>query len=178
MEFFHGRTNFDFMSKAVAAAVFSAVLTLVCIGSLIFRGMEFGIDFTGGVLIEVGYEKSPDLGEIRRALEAGGFADAQVQNFGTARDVLVRLPPPPEAGADLAAQGGTLGAEVLQVLRETCARSGDRMPAIAVTGYASVEDAGRALAAGFQAHLAKPFEMEELFRLLETLAPAALRRRA
>jgi PAS domain S-box-containing protein len=69
------------------------------------------------------------------------------------------------------------GYELLSALRGACPARNGRMPAIAVTGYASVEDAARAMAAGFQAHLAKPFEMNELFTLLEALAPAAARGR-
>lgn len=117
MEFFHGKTHFDFMGKAVPAAIFSVVLSLVCIGGMVVRGFNFGIDFTGGVLIEAGYEQPPDLGQIREELKAGGFPEAQVQNFGTARDVLVRLPPREEEG-DLANQGGKLGEQVLQLLRQ------------------------------------------------------------
>jgi PAS domain S-box-containing protein len=63
------------------------------------------------------------------------------------------------------------GYELLQALRRELGAEHDRLPAIAVTGYASVEDAARAMAAGFQAHLAKPFDMEELFKLVETLVP-------
>ncbi len=122
MEFFHGTTTFDFMGKARPAAAFSLVLSLICIGSIIFRGLEFGIDFTGGVLIEAGYEQAPDLAVIRDELRSGGFTDALVQNFGTARDVLVRLPPREEAGTDLANQGGQLGQEVLELLRQQGAK--------------------------------------------------------
>jgi preprotein translocase subunit SecF len=118
MEFFRSRTNIDFMGVAVPAAVFSAVLSLACFGSIIVRGMEFGIDFTGGVLIEAGYEQVPDLGVIREDLRAGGYAEAQVQNFGTARDVLVRLPPVETADGDLANQGGRIGQEILELLRK------------------------------------------------------------
>jgi preprotein translocase subunit SecF len=118
MEFFHKKTNIDFMGVAVPAAVFSVVLSLVCIGSILFRGMEFGIDFTGGVLIEAGYEEVPDLAVIREELRTAGYAEAQVQNFGTARDVLVRLPPISTAEGDLANQGGRIGQEILQLLRQ------------------------------------------------------------
>jgi len=69
------------------------------------------------------------------------------------------------------------GYELLSALRSASPSVNGAMPAIAVTGYASVEDASRAMAAGFQAHLAKPFEMNELFTLLEALVPAAVRGR-
>lgn len=117
MEIFHRRTSIDFMGAAIPATIASALITLVCLGSLAFRGLEFGIDFTGGVLIEAGYEQAPDLAVIRGELAGAGFAEAQVQNFGSTRDVLVRLPPVEGAEGDLANQGGKLGQEVLEVLR-------------------------------------------------------------
>ena len=95
MEFFSKKTSFDFLGKRKAAFVFSAVLM---VGSLILlipgvRGLNFGIDFTGGVLVEVAYEGAADLPDIRERLAANGFPDAQVQNFGTSSDVLVRILP-------------------------------------------------------------------------------------
>jgi preprotein translocase subunit SecF len=95
VEFFSKKTNFDFLGKRKPAFVLSAVLM---IGSLILvipgvRGLNFGIDFTGGVLVELGYKAAADLPDIRSRLAANGFADAQVQNFGTARDVLIRVLP-------------------------------------------------------------------------------------
>jgi preprotein translocase subunit SecF len=117
MEIFHRRTSIDFMGQAIPATIFSVIVTLACLGSIAFRGLEFGIDFTGGVLIEAGYEQPPDLGMIREELAGAGFAEAQVQNFGSTRDVLVRLPPVKGAEGDLANQGGKLGQQVLEVLR-------------------------------------------------------------
>jgi len=67
--------------------------------SLATRGLDFGIDFTGGILLEVGYEQAADLEGIRGTLADAGFTDAQVQLFGRDTDVLVRLPPQPEDSA-------------------------------------------------------------------------------
>lgn len=64
---------------------------VVAIGSLAVKGLKMGIDFTGGTLIEVGYQGAADLNALRDTLDQGGFADATVQNFGTAKDVLIRL---------------------------------------------------------------------------------------
>ena len=71
--------------------IFSGVLMIISIGSLATRGLQMGIDFTGGTLIEVGYQKAADLTALRNTLNEAGFSDATVQNFGTAKDVLIRL---------------------------------------------------------------------------------------
>jgi len=86
-------TRFKFMARRRMAAIFSGVLLLLSLGSLAVRGLEFGIDFTGGTLIEVGYSEAADLGQVRGALEQAGFRSAVVQHFGTSRDVLVRIAP-------------------------------------------------------------------------------------
>lgn len=93
MRFLQKKTHFDFMGLRRIAMIVSAVLLVVSIGSLATRGLALGIDFTGGTLIEVGYQDSADLGSLRTALGSGGFGDATVQHFGTSRDVLVRLAP-------------------------------------------------------------------------------------
>lgn len=92
MHLFSQETNYNFTGKRRYAAILSAVLLLISVWSLATQGLNFGIDFTGGTMIEVGYENEADLGEIRRTMEAGGFEDATVQNFGTLNDVLIRLP--------------------------------------------------------------------------------------
>ncbi|MDH5190410.1 MAG: protein translocase subunit SecF [Gammaproteobacteria bacterium] len=93
MELFKKTTTFDFMSKRTLALAFSALLIIVSIGSLATRGLNFGIDFTGGTLIEVAYESPAELSEIRSALSSAGYGDAIVQHFGTSQDVLIRLQP-------------------------------------------------------------------------------------
>ena len=93
MQIFKKATNFDFMGKRKLAIAFSLLLIAISIGSLVTRGLNFGLDFTGGTLIEVGYEQPVDLKEVRDALETVGFGDAVVQHFGTSKDVLVRLAP-------------------------------------------------------------------------------------
>lgn len=93
MRILHKTTHIDFLGLRRIAAIVSALLLIVSIGSLAFRGLAVGIDFTGGTLIEVGYQQSADLGQLRAALNNGGFGDATVQHFGTSQDVLVRLAP-------------------------------------------------------------------------------------
>ena len=86
------QTHIDFMSRRWYGLIFSAVLIVVSIGTLTLSGLNFGLDFTGGTLIEVGYEDPPDLSVVREQLNSGGFNDAVVQTFGTARELVVRLP--------------------------------------------------------------------------------------
>ena len=87
----------DFMSKRKLSMVISILLIIGSIVSLSTRGLNLGIDFTGGYLIEVGYKQSADLNAIRDTLKSNDFADAQVQHFGTSQDVLVRLAPRPDS---------------------------------------------------------------------------------
>ena len=83
--------NIDFMGQRKIAAIVSVVLLLVSLGSLATRGLSFGLDFTGGALVEVTYEQAADLNDTRQVLENAGFEDLVVQNFGTDREVLIRL---------------------------------------------------------------------------------------
>nr|WP_237742323.1 protein translocase subunit SecF [Gayadomonas joobiniege] len=103
------------MSQAKLAIAFSAFLFLGSIGSLAINGLQFGLDFTGGTLIEVGYDSAADLPDIRKQLEEGGFEDAVVQHFGTSSDVLIRLAPRDTVKAE------TLSNQVLSVVSTTSA---------------------------------------------------------
>jgi len=83
--------NFDFMALRKPAMLVSASLLLVAVVSLVTLKLNVGIDFTGGSIIEVGYQQAVELEPIRQALEADGFGDAIVQHFGSASEVLIRL---------------------------------------------------------------------------------------
>lgn len=83
----------DFMGKRKLAMSVSLLLILVSIASLFINKLNVGIDFTGGSVIEVGYQQSVDLQPIRQMLEAEGYGDAIVQHFGSAKEVLIRLVP-------------------------------------------------------------------------------------
>jgi preprotein translocase subunit SecF len=82
----------NFMGQRKLASVFSAVLLLVAIGSLSINQLNWGLDFTGGTLVEVHYSDTVPLDGVRRTLEEGDFARAIVVSFGSDRDVLIRLP--------------------------------------------------------------------------------------
>lgn len=112
MEFFRINRTIDFMRLRKPMVVLSAVLVLASIFMLATRSLNFGLDFTGGTLIEVGYESPVDLAGVRETLREGGFGDAVAQHFGTSRDVLVRLAP----RADVSS--ADLSTRVLRVLEE------------------------------------------------------------
>ena len=112
MELFKITTNFDFMGRRRLAYVFSSTLLVLSLASLILRGLSFGIDFTGGTLIEIGYPDSVEIGAVRSALTKAGFEDALVQHFGTARDILVRVAPQEDLGK------AEMSERIFQSLRE------------------------------------------------------------
>lgn len=82
-----------FMKLRIPALVFSTLLILGSLGSLAVNQLNWGLDFTGGTLIEVGYPEAAKLDQIRQQLDRSGFGDAIVQNFGSSQDVLIRLAP-------------------------------------------------------------------------------------
>jgi preprotein translocase subunit SecF len=93
MKFLNKKTQIDFMSKRRMALAFSVVVILVSIISLPVRTLNFGLDFTGGTLIEVGYPTAPTINDVRTRLSTAGFDNAVVQTFGAATDIVVRIPP-------------------------------------------------------------------------------------
>lgn len=102
MRLVHNTTNFDFLGKRKLCAILSGSLLLISVVCLVIRGLAFGIDFTGGTLIEIGFEHPADLHEVRTVLTANNYRDATVQHFGTTRDVLIRIAPRPGlSSADL-----------------------------------------------------------------------------
>lgn len=107
------KTMIDFMGKRKLATVFSLLLIMVSIGSLATKGLNLGIDFTGGYLIEAGYQDDVNLDKVRTALADNGFHDVQVQNFGTSKDIIVRIAPRTDINK------ATIGDNVLSVLMTT-----------------------------------------------------------
>ncbi len=92
MEFFKIKRDIPFMKHALVFNVISLITFLLAVFFLATKGLHFSVEFTGGTLMEVTYAEAPKLDAIRTALEKDGFPDAQVQNFGTSRDLLIRLP--------------------------------------------------------------------------------------
>jgi preprotein translocase subunit SecF len=91
MEFFKIRRVIPFMRYALLFNVISLITFLIAVGSLAVRGLNFSIEFTGGTVMEVGYQQPAEVQKIRETLEHAGLK-AEVQNFGSARDVLIRMP--------------------------------------------------------------------------------------
>ena len=116
MEIVSKNLNIDFMRVRNAAVGLSVVWLLVAAVALAVRGLNFGIDFTGGTLIEVGYQQDVELDSVRRALADGGFGGAAVQRFGTLRDVLIRLAPEENAGVDAEAANAQLSDRIFNAL--------------------------------------------------------------
>ncbi len=93
----------NFMGIRYIAFAFSLIMVLASLGSLAVKGLNFGLDFTGGTLIELNYEEAADLNKIRSQMQEGGYPDAVVQSFGAVNDVLVRMPgDDPELGNQVA----------------------------------------------------------------------------
>lgn len=99
MRIFSNVPNIDFMAQRKVGLIVSTVLTLAAILLVAIRGLNFGIDFTGGVLVEVSYAESVPLDQVRGDLAKGGYHGAVVQHFGSASTLLIRLPPTEETNS-------------------------------------------------------------------------------
>lgn len=103
----------NFMNKRKSAMIFSLILIIISIGSLATKGLNLGIDFTGGYLIEAGYQDDVNLDKVRTALADADFKDARVQNFGTSKDIIVRIAPRADVNK------ATIGDNILNILKTT-----------------------------------------------------------
>jgi preprotein translocase subunit SecF len=99
VEFFSHQTSFPFMATRRVWYGLSALLMIVALGSYFTRGLNLAIDFTGGVSAEVSFARPVNVDAVRTRLAAAGFREPQVQNFGSARDIAIRLPPGPKQTA-------------------------------------------------------------------------------
>jgi preprotein translocase subunit SecF len=100
-----------FMRYRKVALIFSIVLMLASVVSLATNKLNFGLDFTGGTLIEIGFDESADLTKVRAIMDSNGFDDAVVQLYGSSRDVVIRLAPREDVKAEM------LGNQVLDILQ-------------------------------------------------------------
>jgi preprotein translocase subunit SecF len=105
-------THINFMGLRKGAFILSVLLIVLSIGSIATRGLNFGIDFTGGVLLEVGYPQAADLPAVRDQLANAGIERAQVQNFGTSRDVMIRIMP------DETQNNADVGEKIMAILHD------------------------------------------------------------
>lgn len=112
MKILNRKTNIDFMSRRNIALIASSILIVASLLSLSFKGLNFGLDFTGGTLIEVGYPSAPDTTEVREQLANAGY-DSVVQTFGAATDIVVRIPP-----SEVEESSAELSTRVLAALSE------------------------------------------------------------
>lgn len=112
MKFLNRKTTIDFMSRRNVALMFSGVLIIASLITLPLKGLNFGLDFTGGTLIEVGYPKAPDTNSVREKLKNAGY-DSLVQTFGAATDIVVRIPP-----TEVEESNAELSTKVLAALSE------------------------------------------------------------
>src|SRR6202020_428254 len=109
MEVFHKVTRFPFMHTRKVWYGLSAFLILSSLALVLIRGLNLGVDFTGGVTVETNFPQAPNIESLRTALAKAGVANAQVQAFGSSRDILVRLPPDPNA------KGDQIGTRILEI---------------------------------------------------------------
>jgi len=129
MEFFRIKRDIPFMRHALVLNIVSLLTFLAAVFFLATRGLHLSIEFTGGTVIEAGYAQTADIGKVRATVEALNFGDVQVQNFGSSRDVLIRLPVRGDVkqaevvarvvGALCKAEGGTV------VSRQTTSEKGE-----------------------------------------------------
>ncbi|MEK9916347.1 MAG: protein translocase subunit SecF [Betaproteobacteria bacterium] len=112
MEFFKIRNDIPFMRYALIFNVVSILTFLIAVGALGFKGLNFGVEFTGGTVMEVGYSQPADLGRVRETLGSAGLNEAVVQSFGDSQTILVRLPTDPEV------TGAKLSEHVLSILQK------------------------------------------------------------
>lgn len=111
------RTNFNFMAMRWPAVILAAVVFVLSLGLVFGKGFNYALDFTGGTVVEVRFDRPADLDGVRRHLEGAGYAGAQVQSFGSGSDVLIRLQPQPaQEGESAGDANNRTAADVLRAV--------------------------------------------------------------
>ena len=101
--------NIDFLAWRKLALIFSSIFLLVSVSSIFIKGLNWGLDFTGGTLVELSYPNGAEVNSIRDTLRVGGYEGAQVANFGSNKEVLIKLP---------GTKSDSLGSEIVALLKE------------------------------------------------------------
>ena len=125
MHQFVKETHIDFMGRSGLALTVSAALIIICALSITLRGINWGLDFTGGTVVEAGYPQPVELAGVRQAVDQAGFEGAEVQHFGTSSEVLIRLPP--LEGGQGESESGLASAEVSSRVLEALKTSSDQV---------------------------------------------------
>ena len=136
------QTKIDFLGKRKITLIVSGILLIVSLASLAINGLKLGIDFTGGTLVEVGYEKPIELRQVRNILGENGFGNAVIQHFGSSKEILIRIPL--QEGVNSA----DLSGQVMDVLNESTDQKGQKLRVEFVgpqVGDELTEDGGLAL---------------------------------
>jgi len=157
MEFFHVKKDIPFMSYGKLTTTISLVTFIIAVAALAIRGLNLGVDFTGGTVMEVNYAQTADISAVRDVLAKEGLKEAAVQNFGTSRDVLIRLP------LIEGVSSAQLSEHVMELLKAADASATQRRVEFVgpQVGEELYENGGLALivvAAGIMAYLALRFE--------------------
>ena len=106
MEFFRIRKDIPFMKHALVLNAISIITFVLAVFFLVTKGLHLSVEFTGGTVMEVAYSQPADLEKVRKTIQSQGYSDVTVQNFGTARDVMIRMPV--QQGATSAQQSETV----------------------------------------------------------------------
>lgn len=118
MRFLKKKTEIDFVAKDRAFFILSVIMVVGSIVSLSVKGLNFGLDFTGGTLIEVGFPQPANISQVRENLESAGLDDAVVQTFGNPRDIVVRVPPRSAGESDVEESSAEVSTAVLAALQQ------------------------------------------------------------
>ncbi|MGH6738923.1 MAG: protein translocase subunit SecF, partial [Bradyrhizobium sp.] len=141
MEVFNPNLNINFLGLRKISLAVSALLIVLSIGAILTRGLNYGLDFTGGLLVEAQYQQPVDVSEVRAALEAGGFDHAVVQSIGGAREVSIRLQVTDKDGgaAATATQDGTTAAAKADAARQPVENTKNRGDEVAAAVFKALQ---------------------------------------